>query len=624
MKFLLANITVLFLLFSTSLFAQNRALKKANKSYEQLDYVKAAKIYEGIANNGYTSPELYKKLGDTYYYMGDSKKAMQWYKKLVNSDSILESVYYYRYSLSLKANEYYEQANIVLKDLHKKYPEDIRGILYSKNPEYLNAIYKDAVKYKVAPVNFNSPYEDYAPSIYKNKIVFTSARDTGFLAKNIQRWNYKPFTDLYIADPKSGNKATKFSKNINSKFNESAAIFIEKDRKVYFTRSNSEKNKLIKGDDKINRLQLYQAAINADGNWENINKLPFNSNQYSVANPAITPDGRTLFFASDMSGTKGMSDLYAVSILEDGSYTEPINLGDKINTEARESFPFIGKNGILYFSSDGHPGLGGFDIFSAEIDSNIEIGKITNLGSSINSSQDDFSISIVENGNIGYFASTKNGNSNIYKFTENCVTEVAGTITNQKGELLQNVSVTLLVNGISVATTNTDVSGAYRFKDYVSCEKEVTLQIEKEGYIPTTETDVDTAKNIFNYTLTSQSLDELLTLKEIYFDFDKSTIKESAKIELDKIAAYLKNHSDYKLEIAAFTDRIGNESYNLQLSKRRAQATAAYIVSQGISTSRITAVGKGEAQLSNDCFSNGPCSKSSYKLNRRSEFKISK
>ncbi|QLE01070.1 OmpA family protein [Galbibacter sp. BG1] len=616
---------LLALVSSSPIFSQDKKLKKANKAYEKFDYVRAINLYEGIAANGYSSSELYEKLGNAYYFTAEPEKAVDWYERLMNSEANLQADDYYRYAQSLKSKKNYTEANEILTKLNERFPEDIRGNLFIANPNYLEQIQKDAAKNEVSLASFNSKYADFAPIIHNERLYFTSARDTGFLAKNIQSWNHKEFTDLYEVTLDE-QRTEKLSKNINSRYNESTAFFTENGQKVYFTRNNSIDKKLLKGKDNVNRLQIYEATIDASGEWTDIQKLPFNSDNYSVAHPALNQNESLMVFASDMPGGKGKSDLYLVKINPDGSFLEPVNLGDQINTESRETFPFFSKEGVLYFSSDGHPGMGGLDLFAAKLDSDFNVVAIKNLGAGINSIDDDFSISVSEDGKSGYFASNREGgmgNDDIYRFTKNCVNFVSGNVVNRKGEAIEGAKIATVVDN-QLTTVYTDTAGNYEIANYVPCGTSVEITLEKEGYVTTTEiVNIEENKKA-SFILELEDLHEHIAFNEIYFSFDRSVIKSTAKTELNKVVQFLNENPKYSLEIASFTDSIGDENYNLGLSQRRADSTVKYIISQGIDANRVSGVGRGEAQLANDCFDNVPCDKTDKKLNRRSEFKLIK
>ncbi|MCM5662155.1 OmpA family protein [Galbibacter mesophilus] len=615
---------VLFSLSFISLsIAQDKKLKRANRAYNKFDYVKAINMYEGIADNGYQSAELYEKLGNAYYFTAEPEKAVDWYGKLMDSDASLTADDYYRYAQSLKARGDYTRANSVLEKLASVFPQDNRAALFRDNPNYLEDIYRDSVKLEVSPVIFNSPYSDFSPVISNAKVYFTSARDTGFLAKNMQSWNQKRFTDIYEVNLKGENKVNKLSKKINSRYNESTAIFLQNGNKIYFTRNNADNKKLLRGKEEVNSLQIYEAELNEEGVWESINKLPFGDLEYSIAHPAFSKDGETMVFASDMPGGKGKSDLYMVSINSDGAFSNPVSLGDKINTESRETFPYLSE-GKLYFSSDGHPGLGGLDLFVADLDESFNVLSVKNLGFGINSPQDDFSITTFPKDTVGYFASNRDGgkgSDDIYAFSKNCLNSISGNIKNKEGEAISDVEVTFTFEDGTQQTQLTNSEGDYVLSNYFPCGEKVSVSLEKDGYVSIEETIKVEEEEQYSFTLELEDLHEHITFNEIYFAFDKSYIKSSAKEELNKVAQFLIENPKYNLEIASFTDSIGDENYNLGLSQRRANATVKYLISQGVEENRVKGIGKGEAQLA-ECFSEEPCDKSEKELNRRSEFKL--
>lgn len=218
------------------------------------------------------------------------------------------------------------------------------------------------------------------------------------MVKRIHERNKQPYLNLYSLDLSDSldieSDPIVFSEELNSKFHESSAVFTKDGKTVYFTRNNFSGNKLNRGDDGVSYLKLFKSKLNQDNTWTKPEELPFNSDNYSVAHPALSKDNKTLYFSSDMEGTTGMSDIFRVKILEDNTYSSPENLGNLINTEGRESFPFVSDDGLLYFASDGHLGLGVLDVFVAAIKDKGELGEVFNLGRPINSNKDDFNFII--------------------------------------------------------------------------------------------------------------------------------------------------------------------------------------------------------------------------------------
>ncbi len=277
--------------------------------------------------------------------------------------------------------------------------------------------------------------------------------------------------------------------DVNTEYHESSSAFTKDGNTVYFTRNNFLDGKKGKDKNKTIRLKLYKATKTGDYNWTNIVELPFNSKEYSVAHPALSKDGKRLYFSSDMPGTLGMSDLWYVDILGNDTYGTPVNLGPEINTEARESFPFISEKNNLYFSSDGRSGLGGYDIFVTPLNDAGKPGNITNLGAPSNSAQDDFGFIINEDDRIGYVSSNRGGDrgsidDDIYLVKENCTITISGKVFDEETLVpLPNADVTLLnENNQLVNQTKSKSDGTYSFT--ADCDTQYTVRGAKEGYSP--------------------------------------------------------------------------------------------------------------------------------------------
>ncbi len=279
---------------------------------------------------------------------------------------------------------------------------------------------KKSKNFILSILNINSRYSDYAPSFHQEELVFSSSRDVNRVTKSFDAFNNQPFLDLYAASKGTDKQRIKKLKGkINSKFHESSPVFSSDGKTVYFTRNNYSNKKSKTSTEGNVLLKIYKANYQ-DGKWINVREVPFCSDEYSVAHPTLSPDGRFLYFASDMPGSLGKSDLYVVSVHEDGSFGTPENLGNQINTEGRETFPFMSDNGKLFFASDGHIGFGGLDIFMA-MSNQDDVVEIYNLGEPINSSEDDFTFIINEKNKIGYFASNRKGgkgDDDIYGFRQ--------------------------------------------------------------------------------------------------------------------------------------------------------------------------------------------------------------
>ncbi len=290
---------------------------------------------------------------------------------------------------------------------------------YNSLLDTLTVTEEKSEKFSVNFLNINSEYSDYAPSFYEGELVFASSRNVNSVSKSFDEVSNQPFLDLYTTVKKSDKeRIRKLKGSINTKFHESSAVFSKDKKTVYFTRNNYSKRKSKTNIEGSVLLKIYRARY-VEGKWKDIEELPFSSDDYSIAHPTLSPDGRFLYFASDMPGSFGKSDIYVVEINEDGSFGIPENLGDRINTSGRETFPFISDKGKLFFASDGHQGLGGLDIFMTLFNDNET--EVYNLGEPINSSEDDFTFIINEEHKIGFFASNRKGgkgDDDIYGFRQ--------------------------------------------------------------------------------------------------------------------------------------------------------------------------------------------------------------
>ena len=639
---ILLYITLIFA-FSSNIYAQEAKVKAAEKQYEKYAYIDAIKTYEKVAEKGYKSVDLFKNLGNSYFFNGELEKASKWYGELFAMNTgDLEAEYYFRYANSLRSVGENDKANEYLKLFNQKSGNDSRGKLFMKNVNYLDAIKANSGRYKIEDAGINSEYSDYGTAINGNEIVFASARDTGSLGQRKHKWTNQHFTNLYSAtlgEDMTPGKTQKFDANIKSRFNESTPIFSKDGKTIYFTRNNFLDGKKGKDANKVTLIKIYKATLENE-KWTKITELPFNSDNYSVAHPALSPDGNTLYFASDMPGTLGQSDLFKVKINSDGTYGTPENLGNTINTEGRETFPFVSDENELYFASDGHPGLGGLDVFVTTINPNGSFGDVQNLGSDINSPKDDFAYLIETKSRRGFFSSNKDGGKgydDIYKFLEErritCQQLLHGEITDfATAKILPGSKVTLFDSQFNnVSTTTSDDKGAYSFavecgktyyvraqkQDYKTKEEKITIASENgKTYLPIA---LENEKCIVSI---GDDLGKCFKIKMIYFDLDKSNIRREAALDLEKILDVLNQNPAMKLDIRSHTDSRQTFKYNQALSERRAKSTINWLIKNGINPNRLTGKGYGETQLVNKCADNVECTEAEHQMNRRSEFII--
>ncbi len=379
-----------------------------------------------------------------------------------------------------------------------------------------------------------------------------------------------------------------------------------------------------------------------DEEWTNISEVPFNSEEYSVGQPALSADGKKLYFVSDMPGSIGGTDIFVVDILEGNSFSEPKNLGIGINTSGREMFPFLTKEKI-YFSSDGHLGLGGLDVFESKLVDTFK--EPVNLGKPLNSNKDDFAYIVDERTRRGYVSSNREGgvgDDDIYSFErveEKCEQTVKGTVTRKANAMaIVDVKVSLLNNaGDIIEETTTDAYGAFSFKNVLNCETQYKIKILKIGFNPgeqdfSTTDELDKENNVpmiiekeLNKLIVRENGVLKIKIDDIYFDLNKAAIRPDAAQELDKIVEVMKEYPKMVIKIESHTDSRGSDRYNEVLSDKRANSTGEYIISQGIESNRIeSSIGYGEQQILNKCINGVRCTNAEHDINRRSEFIIVK
>ena len=637
---------ILALCCTSIAFAQpERELEKAKEMYKNFAYIDAIKIYEKIAKKGYVNQELLESLGNAYYYNAEYKNALTWYEQLFEEGKYnVKPEYYYRYAQALKSvGKYTESDKLMAQFAELTGNADTRAVLFEENKDYQEVIQGNSGRLELHPVSINTEYSEYGPSFYQDKIVFTAANSGRTSKGGVSQWTGESYYDLYMADRDKEALSNKkfFSTTLNTPFNESTAVFTKDGNTVYFTRNNYVNRRVGTNIENTILLKILRATKDANGNWGNVVEIPFNSDQYNVAHPALSPDEKYLYFASDMEGTLGSSDIFRVEILGDNKYSTPENLGNIINTSGRESFPFISKNNILYYSSDGFPGLGGLDIFAVKFYDNGTVSKPINIGMPGNSADDDFCFVMDSDTKIGFLTSNRpggKGKDDIYSFFEekpllfDCERMIKGVLKDSENKDVIADGLIILSDKTmkEVARQRTKSDSTFSF-DKVNC-KDLYYYLRAEiGNYETTEVkvDLDSEGDIFYEFMIKPreiaidkniDLAKVLNIKEIYFDLDKSNIRPDAAVELAKIVEVMKEHPAMKIDIRSHTDSRASDDYNLKLSDRRAKSTMEWIVKQGIDRKRLTAKGYGETQLVNGCSNGVPCTEEEHQANRRSEF----
>ena len=626
-----------YLLIFTFNFLSCVTTKNAIKDFNNAEYFNAANKFEktlksGDAKNNFLLAESLRKSNRLW-------QAEKFYRDAIKNGIDDEMAYYYLV-LSLKANNNYEQADSLINNYLKKGDDESVISLLRKEAIYINNLknYPDTSYYRVKNLKaINTKFAEYSPSFSNEKLYFVSNRQS----EKIYSGTGTPFTDLYEIKSRGANvdinSLKKLEDNINQeKVNEGSITFSEDGTYMIFAKGNDGKSS------GRNNVDLYWSRFRRGG-WTNPRLLNVNTSRSWDSTPFLSKDGKTLYFASNRAKGYGGTDIYKANVNRRGRWINIQNMGPEINTSGNELFPSVTEDGRLYFSSDSHEGFGGLDIFVASRRG----GKITivNPGKPLNSRGDDFGVNPF-NPTRGFFTSNREGGAgddDIYTFVNDDPNlkivnyTLKGTTLTPKSDtkelnVLGNSTVKLLDReGQVIEETFTDSDGNFKFIVY--SDEEYILIGEKENYFSTRGefstigkeldrsklkefiTNVEYEKNLI---LDRIIVNKSIVLDNIYYDLDKSDIREDAAVELDKLIVILRDNPNISIELSSHTDDRASVNYNQNLSQRRAESAVSYILSKGIDDNRITARGYGESQL---IILNAE-TEDEHQINRRTEFKV--
>lgn len=606
--------------------AQNDVTEKADKLYQQLRYVDAAKAYEKLIKKGEGSQHVYTNLANAYFYNSDFKAAEPYYKRATSKNPAAETLF--RYAQTLKANEKVDLSNTIMNQFAGMNPRDERAKAFNANPNYLTDLANMSPAYTATALSLNGEASDFAAQRIGDKIYFASARNN---KRKNYAWNKEPYLDIYEATVDEsgmpGEGKLLAGDDVNTKYHEGTLDITPDGKYMFFTRVDYIDGDYEEASDGESKLNIYR-ALNAGGEWRDVKTTSLESTEYGVGHPSITKDGNTIYFASEAPGGQGGSDIYKAS-LKDGKISNPVNLGPQVNTAGDDSFPWVTEDGTLYFSSNGHLGLGGLDVFK------FKNGKVSNLGAPVNSAMDDFAFTYSEESGKGFVSSNRKGgkgSDDIYAINRIDICEVLVTVTAMDAQTnlpIPGAIVSLQdADGMSLPSQTTNADGKAMFT--TDCNKEFVARGARDQY-ESAEADLTVTEDATAMvTLNLEPIipdppvvENKIILNKIYFDLDKSNIRPDAALELDRLVSYMKKYPALEVMAETYADIRGGDAYNLALTQRRAESIVSYITSQGVDTSRLTAVGRGEANPVVDC-AGKRCSKEEYELSRRSEFTITK
>lgn len=623
-----------------TLFKNNE--EKGDKFFDEFSYSEAIEEYK-IAFEKNPTTTIVLKIAESYRKLNDPAQSSGWYAKAVAGE-VKEPTTYLYYADALSTLQHYDEA----KKWYEKYsilvPDDVRPNQKIRAINNLRKFRDRSAEITIERVMFNSDAADFSPEFYENdQIVFVSSRKSGAAFANVFTWDNSEYLNLYVTDKK--NKGKLFQSGINSKYHEGPLSIYGNNQKMIFTRNDYLNNSLGADEEGITKLKLYSASREKGGEWSKPEEFKYNNAEYSVGHPAVTEDGKILVFASDMPGSSlGGTDLYISEWIND-QWSEPINLGNTINTKGNELFPYLNKDGQLFFSSDGHGGFGGLDIFGIDLSARDDKSHLVNLGKPINSSFDDFSL-IIE-GDHGFFSSNREGSKNnddIYSFKaltplvqtyslKVAVTDNATATSIEDATLILRDTTGSIINN---ATTNRNGEVFFTVEPY----DQYRLTVKKDDFADDSVfVNIDGDKLVVeqNFKLTKtpvtvsqQDADDPRHINSvaidisqtIYFDFRMSLLQPAAEKILMEVVTILKGNKNKTVSIRAHTDSRGNDKFNQQLSAKRRNAAINFLTSHGIDVNRISGTDDGEKYLVNHCMDGVACTEEEHRVNRRIELRI--
>jgi peptidoglycan-associated lipoprotein len=621
--FLIATIGVSTIFYSCG--AQKPSVAAAEKAFNNEKYFMAADLYKKAipdVRKKEAKAEITFKIGECYRLINNNKQAGTWYEKAIKA-GYEEDTVYVQYANALKAQDRFDDAIDVYKEHLTKKPNDSVIIGKIENCKKIIEWKKKDVNFEVYnEASLNTKDMEYAPSFYGKGIIFTSNRGT-VKGKNYYERTGKNYENIYASQTTGKNKWTKaepLNKDINTPFNEGVASFDNNNRILYFTQCNGPKGK-------ESSCRIYETQ-NEGNTWSAPKEVMIpNPDSAILGHPSITADGNRIYFVSDFAGGIGGKDIW-YSDKQGTSWSTPVNAGPKVNTTGDEEFPFIHPSGTLYFSSTGHSGMGGFDIFFCDFEEG-DWTEAMNLKSPTNSAGDDFGFILDESKEVGYLSSNRfggKGEDDIYSaYAIPLVFTVSGkTINNATSKVLAQAKVTIIGSDGSTQTITSDATGSYKF----TIKKDVNYQMNSSKYRffgdvgeLSTYGLKESKEYSINFKLNPIPLKEIV-LKGILYDLAKADLREESIATLDSLIKTLRDNPTFVVEVAAHTDSRADSTYNNDLSQRRAQSVVNYLVSKEIERERLVPRGYGESRLLNDCKDGVECTEEQHQENRRTSFSV--
>ncbi len=643
-------------------------IKDGLQAYEEYRYTDAIHNFsKGL--NKIDDPEARRALAEAYFETNQYNRSKEAYE-LLSTDASFDDSDRMNYGRVMMAQDKYEEAETIFAGILSRDPNNTVAESLRNSCKKASEIKRDSTSYEVTPIFTSGVASAYSPHISNGKIYFSGARDAGGAKDHYTGLNY---TDLYVADIDGANFRTPTKvEGVNGKFHDGIASISPDGNTMVLTRSNyGTRGRLEMNESQVNTMQLYITTKDEDNKWVEPQLMPFSNDKFMYAHPAFSSDGKTLYFASDMSGGYGGMDLYK-STLENETWSTPVNLGSTINTPGNELFPSLRSDDSLYFSSNSHQTLGGLDILYS-VQRNGSWSSPTHLPYPVNTRFDDFGMAFTGDGTAGYFSSDRLGRDNIYSFISHDIYfNLSGLITRKFDDTpIEGATVTIknLTDATERVISSDDLG---TFEDLLIAGKNYQVRVEKDGFFAINESistrdlaaDRDIKLTLEMVDISNPNPDQVTQLDpnqkgpdnkngdtkngdtkngdtdpagsfpkgisannpykvpDILWDYDKATVREDARPYLDYVAKLLRDNPELKVEVSSHADSRGSNEYNDQLSDRRANAVSEYLVKKGVRRSMLISRGYGERKLLNNCTDGVECSEAQHQVNRRTEFTV--
>lgn len=605
----------------------NIRLRTANENYEIGAYAEATNDYEFVLSKK-QDPQAIVRIADAYKQMGNSYKTEFWYRRALKlKDQKIEWNLYL--GEALMRNGKYAEAQAFLGKYLELNKTDYKAIRMFNSCDSLEVYFRDTTLYTISELRYNARGVNvFSPSFYRYGIVFVSDMSYKGLSNSHSDLTGKRYLDLFYAKKTDrGNwlDPEPLRGEINGRFNEGPSVFTKDFNKVYFTRNNYSSNKIETNRKSINVLKIYEANF-IDGLWKINKPLELTDAEYSAGHPALNSTGDILYFTSNMPWGYGGTDIY-YSKRNGNLWSPPVNMGPTINSEGNEMFPFLQNDSSLYFASDGKGGLGGLDIFESKCINGTWLSPF-NLGSPINSSQDDFSFIVDSSGLNGYFSSGRmGGNDKLYAFTKNPPKLVVKVkVTDEKTNIpIADALVTVKKDGKVLISAKTDEKGFVLMM--VDPDHNYDFTCDDRNYYLRKSSISTLGKRFSDSLSTSIQLKKIQLNKPIVWfgvTFKKKTVdlKPAGKDALELLYNLLSENPRLEVEIGSYTDSRGSDLDNLKLTQERADFVLNFLIEKGLNPNRLIAKGYGETKLLNKCVNGLLCIEEEHETNNRIELTI--